>query len=111
MDHASILAQTAPLTRTFHCGPRSSCGGTRLEATSTLSDCVHTRGLASARIGVIRSAHVHRRGAERPLRFSRPLHRFTRQIRIPAPAVTACAIAALAWIRSVASVTGGPLSE
>ena len=37
-----------------------------------LSECVHTKGLASARIGVIRSAHVYRCGAERPFRLRAP---------------------------------------
>ena len=59
------------LIRSLHSVRRSSFGNARLGAMIELSECVHTKGLASARIGVIRSAHVYRCGAERPFRFRR----------------------------------------
>src|SRR5205085_1790623 len=46
------------LTRSLHSVRGSSFGRARLGAMVELSECVHTKGLASARIGVIRSAHV-----------------------------------------------------
>jgi len=41
----STEASQQILARSLHCATRSFSGSTRVEAASTLSDCVHTRGL------------------------------------------------------------------